>query len=74
MLVGRVMVCLAICTDGYKLLTMIIYKGQPDKHIMRETQQFSKGALYQVQRNAWCDERCMLYWVDNVLNPSSKKP
>ena len=71
--VGRVTVCLAVCADGYKLPPMVVYKGQPDKHIMRETRQYPKDALYQVQKNAWCDERCMLFWVDNVLKPFVEK-
>ena len=71
--VGRVMICLAVCADGHKLPPMVVYKGQPDKQIMRETRQYSKDAVYQVQKNAWCDEHCMLFWVEKVLKPFIEK-
>ena len=67
--VGRVTVCLAVCADGHKLPPMVVFKGQPDKYKWRETRQYPKDALYQVQKNAWCDATCMLYWVENILKP-----
>ena len=62
-----------VCADGYKLPPMVVYKEQSEKQIMREMQQYPKDALYQVQKNAWCDEWCMLFRVEKMLKQFVKK-
>ena len=70
--VGRITACLTVCADGTKLEPFLIYKAKPNGTVYRELKDFPKGAKYTVQENAWCDERCMLLWVDNVLAPYVK--
>ena len=48
-------------------------EGATEKQIMREMQQYPKDALYQVQKNAWCDEWCMLFRVEKMLKRFVKK-
>ena len=71
--VDRITIYLAVCTDGNKLHLMVVFKWQPDIYVWREMQQYPRNALYQVQKNAWCDKSCMLYWVENNLKPFVKK-
>jgi hypothetical protein len=65
--VGRITACLGVCADGTKLEPLLIYKAKPSGSVQKEFRKYPKGARYMVQQNAWCDERCMLYWVDNIL-------
>jgi hypothetical protein len=73
--VGRITACLAVCADGTKLEPLLVYKAKPNGTVKNEftNNKYPGGAKYIVQENAWCDERVMLHWVDNVLKPYVKK-
>eukprot|EP00956_Cyclotella_meneghiniana_P034504 scaffold105647_cov92-Cyclotella_meneghiniana.AAC.2 len=58
----------AITMAGGKLPPMIIFKGKPNGRIERsELITFSSDAFWHCQKNAWCDDRIMMSWVEKVL-------
>lgn len=67
--VGRVTAMLSVCADGTKLPPLLIFKGKPGGSVEKETPSFPKACKYEVQSNAWTDERVMLQWVETVLKP-----
>ena len=66
----RVTVAATITASGEQLTPMVIFKGSPTGRIAKdEIQQYDHTAIYDVQKNAWMDERVMLRWVDEVIKP-----
>ena len=73
--VGRITACLSVCADGTKLEPLLVCKAKPTGTVRHE---FAKnncpnGAKCIAQENAWCDERVMPHWIDNVLWPCVQK-
>ena len=67
--VGRITGCLTVCADGTKLKPLLVYKGKPSGTVIQEVRKYNGDIVCTVQENAWCDERVMLIWVDEVLKP-----
>ena len=66
----RVTVVVMIAVDGTVLLSMLIFKGQPNGKIARtEFGSYPATNRYQCQANAWMDEVFMIAWVNEVLAP-----
>jgi hypothetical protein len=66
----RVTVAVTITASGKQLTPMVIFKGSPTGRIAKEQiQNYDHTAIYEVQKNAWMDERVMLHWVDEVIKP-----
>ena len=63
----------AITLAGDKLKPLVIFKGQPGGRIQKkEFPTYSEEGFWEIQKNAWCDERIMLVWVFKVLAPWKK--
>ena len=66
--VGKKMRCtthIGIDRSGKMMTPYIIFKGMPGGRIeKRELPTFSDHAYYAMQKNAWCDETCMLDWLN----------
>ena len=66
----RVTVVATITASGDQFLPMVIFKGSPTGTIAEtEIPLFDPTSIYDVQKNAWMDERVMKHWVDQVLQP-----
>ena len=67
----RVTVAVTITASGEILQPMIVFKGspRPGGRIHREFPNYPRGSHYVCQPRAWMDEKVMLKWVDNVLEP-----
>jgi hypothetical protein len=66
----RVTVAVTIAADGMVLLSMLIFKGQPNGKIARtEFGSYPATNRYRCQANAWMDEVSMIAWVNEVLAP-----
>eukprot|EP00956_Cyclotella_meneghiniana_P006714 scaffold8927_cov71-Cyclotella_meneghiniana.AAC.1 len=62
-----------ITLAGGKLKPLVVFKGKPGGRIeKRDFPTFSDDGFWEVQKNAWCDERVMLVWVYKVLAPWKK--
>jgi hypothetical protein len=49
---------------------MVIFKGKENGRIVtKELPTYSSECIWAAQKNAWCDERCMMMWVDGCLKP-----
>ena len=68
----RATLALTITASGKRLTPLLVFKGAANGDIMRQTSEYPQEFFYQVQENAWMDERVMLFWVDNVLAPHAR--
>ena len=64
---------MSISASGNKLQPYIIFKGQKNKTLYQELQQFNevkenKIFLY-TQENAWLDENLFIYYLKKVIVP-----
>ncbi len=61
---------MTITASGHTLTPIVIFKGAENGRIKkREFSTYPTDMLYQMRKNAWMDERVMLFWVDCVLKP-----
>ena len=66
----RVTVAAMITASGDQLTPYVIFNGSPSGRIAREqVPTYDHTAIYDLQKNAWMDERVMLRWVDEVIEP-----
>jgi hypothetical protein len=48
---------------------MLVYKGKPTGRIQGDFVKYPAGAAYACHDRAWMDEKVMLQWVDEILEP-----
>ncbi len=66
----RVTIAATITASGEQLLPIVIFKGSPTGTIAKtEIPLFDPTSIYDVQQNAWMEERVMKHWVDESLQP-----
>ena len=66
----RVTVAATITASGDQLTPFVIFKGSPTGRIASEqVPTYDHTSIYDLQKNAWMDERVMLRWVDEVIEP-----
>ena len=66
---SRATVFLSVTASGKFLKSLVVFRGTANGRVSKEFDEYDKGALYQAQEKAWCDERVMLYWIENILRP-----
>src|SRR5689334_151563 len=49
----RITAAFTVSAVGFKLPSMIIFKGKPEGRIVREFSSYPEGAVYACQDNAW---------------------
>ena len=63
-------ITITITALGKTFTLLIIFKGALKSKIKREEfSTYPTDMLYQMQHNAWMDERVMIVWVENMLKP-----
>ncbi len=66
----RVTVAATITASGDQLAPFVIFKGSPTGRIAWEqAPTYDHTSIYDRQKNVWMDERVMLRWVDEVIEP-----
>jgi hypothetical protein len=68
----QVTVALTICANGTLFLPMLVYKGQPNGHIVTKeflSDIYLPNHFYCCQAVAWMDETVMIAWANKVLAP-----
>lgn len=69
---NRCTAILAVTCNGAKLKPMIIFKGTENGTISRSFtigNGYDENLVYATQSNAWCDQRIMQMWIQQVLKP-----
>ena len=70
----RATVILGVTLSGEKLPPFIVFKGKVSGRIARSfSDNFPMGLKYDVQDNAWVDERVFLNWAEKVWSPFCDK-
>jgi hypothetical protein len=68
----RITVAVTVTASGSMLPPYLTFNAKPSGRVERGLVNFPTGAHYAVQQNAWMDERVMLLWVNEVLEPYVK--
>lgn len=64
----RATLFVAIDKSGEMMSPFLVFKGTPNGRIeKKELVTFSKDAFYCCQKNAWCDEKVMIHWIDTAF-------
>lgn len=63
-------VAVSITASGIILPSVVVFKGAKNGRIAQnEFGLYPPGHFYACQKNAWMDERVMLFWAEKVLKP-----
>ena len=66
----RATVAVSITASGIILPSVVVFKGAKNGRIAQnEFGLYPPGHFYACQKNAWMDERVMLFWAEKVLKP-----